>query len=157
MNPRESIVNLARKTGLGTASTSKRLQSLISERLIRIATIIDTRALGFSTEAITFVKVKPGQITSVADSFVKDTRVYHISIIAGPFNLFLWSIFRDSAEMSHFLRYELGTMPGVIGHETMVQVGAPRLWWRPLLSQPKASGLDSDGVGLNNHQTSAET
>jgi len=127
LNPRESIVNLAKRIGLSSISTSRKLQSLITDNITRIVAICDPSVLGYNTQTVTFMRVKPGHIFSVADSLVKDRRVPFVGITTGRFNICLWAIFQDSSEMSHFVRHELAAMPSVIGYEMMVLGNTPKL------------------------------
>jgi len=124
--PRESVAGLARKVGISRSLAKHKLQTLLDEGIIRVVSIVDPEALGLETRAVIDVAVQPGKLYTVANTLSGDSRILQVAITTGPFNLLLWTVFRNWREMSSFLRNELGNIPGVISHETSLEVAIPK-------------------------------
>jgi len=122
MHPRASITDLEKGLGMSRKPITKKLQTLMNNNIIRVCSVIDPLAFGFGVEAGILVRVEPGKIRSTASTLTIDKRVNHVAIITGSFALFFIAIFHDLAELSDFLRNDLGNIPGVISHETIVYV-----------------------------------
>ena len=121
-NPRESVINLSRKLGINRIVIGRKLQELLNEKIVGVVSIINPQAFGFAVQAIIFVTVHPGKVESVADILVRYERVAHLALVTGRYNIFLWGIFRNMQDLSEFIRKELGSIPGIVDHETMIQV-----------------------------------
>ena len=59
---------------------------------------------------------------SVANGLVREKRLRNIAITTGSYQLILDAVFQDNHEMADFLTNRIGSYPGLISHETMVQV-----------------------------------
>lgn len=123
LNPRESIGVLGAKIGLSRQTTAIKLRRLLDEKIVRVVSIIEPKSFGFSIYASIFVKVRFNRLVPIAHALAADKRISHVAIHAGPFNIMLTMIFRDLEEMTSFLMNDLGGIPGVVGHETLVSVG----------------------------------
>ncbi|MDD5095257.1 MAG: Lrp/AsnC family transcriptional regulator [Dehalococcoidia bacterium] len=130
LSPRESISDLGEKIGMSRQTTAKKLKALLEEKIIRVVSMANLPAFGFVAGVYVFLRVKLDRIVSVAHTLTADTRISDISIITGRFNLMLHMTFRSVEEMSRFLTGELGSIPGVIDQETMIQIGRAHLSFR---------------------------
>jgi len=79
----------------------------------------DLFALGYRATVGLVLKVHPSSIESVAEQLASDTRILHVVICAGRYDIVAWGVFANSAEMSRFIRENLGNIPGVITRETV--------------------------------------
>lgn len=125
-HPRESIKNLAAKLGMSRIWTSRKLQALLDDNIIKVVSIVKPPAFGLNVEATIFVKVHPGKVTELAASLAPNTSISHVFIINGQFDLLLFAVFRDASELSDFLANDLGNKPGVISYETALQLALPK-------------------------------
>jgi len=129
-NPRENIDSLARKVGLSRKTAARKLQRLLDEDIVRIVSITDPIAMGFTLHALIFLRVRLDKLLSVADSLIAHERTTHVIILGGTHNMLVVAAFRALGEMSSFLRSELGAMEGVINRETMIHIGRPKWSFR---------------------------
>lgn len=125
-HPRESIKNLGKKLGLSRISTSRKLQRLVNQNIIRVVSIIKPSAVGYDVQAAIFVRVHPGKVIELAVSLAPNKNISHVFIINGQFDLLLLVVFRDTGELSDFLANDLGNRAGVIYHETALQLALPK-------------------------------
>ncbi|MFA4835570.1 MAG: Lrp/AsnC family transcriptional regulator [Dehalococcoidia bacterium] len=125
-SPRESPTSLASKVGMSRLVATKRLQMLLDRRVVRVVCIADPVIFGYHVSAGIMVKVLPGhKIGVVAKALASYTRIQKVTIIAGLFDLFLHCKFHDIKEMNNFLVDELGNVPGIMRHETLLELGLP--------------------------------
>ena len=125
-DPRKSLTDLGKGIGMSRMSASRKLQTLLDENVLKVVIIPDSAKLGFGTQAGIFVRVRPGRINAVAQALGAHKRIHHVVVTAGRFDMLLWGIFRDSNELSDFIRTHVGGLPGVISHETMLDVSVPK-------------------------------
>jgi len=127
INPRETINSLAKKVGLTRQTAAKKLQRLLDEDTMRIISVIDPVAIGFSLHAVILLQVEFDRLLSLADIMTAHKSTSHVAIVDSTYNLLVAAAFRDLGEMSHFLRSELGEMTGVIHRETLIHIEPPRM------------------------------
>ncbi len=126
LNPRESVMNLAKKLGVNRWLIGNRLKALLANRVIQVFGLLSPSYLGLKVRVFIFVNVQPGKVRSVAENLIIEKRVQQIHIITGSFDLFLVAIFPDMEELSDFLKNHLGSYSGVVSHETMIQVSCAK-------------------------------
>jgi len=124
--PRERIIDLAKKLGTNRQLIGRRLQSLLADDVAEVISFIRPSALGLHVRVIILVRLQPGTVRSVANSLVAEQSVQQIHLIAGPFDLLLTAVFPDADALFCFLKNHLDSYPGVISHETMLQVSAEK-------------------------------
>lgn len=115
---RRSYAAIARAVGLSEAATRQRVQRLLDERVIQIATITDAEAVGFHRQALLGVNVE-GDIGAVADKLVGVPEAEYVVVCAGRFDLLVELVCTDDV---HLLRVtdDLRLVPGVRRAETFV-------------------------------------
>ena len=119
-NPKQSQAEIAKKIGAGTTTVRRRLNRLLDDRIIRIVAIADPRALGYQIRAAIGIRVCPDKIDTVADKLASYANVHYALITTGPYNLVVWAVFRDTEELSNFIRHELGNIEGLVNYECML-------------------------------------
>jgi Lrp/AsnC family transcriptional regulator, regulator for asnA, asnC and gidA len=127
MQPKRSITDLSRRLGACRRTVQSRLETLQTESVVSTHTVANQRIFGLYVTALIFVKVQSGKISDLTSVLAHDQRIPHIGVVSGRFDVFLWARFRDSDEMSEFVRKNLGDIPGVIKYEVFVQLGRPQL------------------------------
>ncbi len=125
-NPRENIDSLASKVHLTRQTAARRLQKLLDEDIVRIVSITDPVAMGFSVYVSILLKVQLDKLLSVADILVAHKRTTHVIIVGGTYNMLVAAAFRDAGEMSRFLRSEIGGMGGILDREILINIGRPK-------------------------------
>ena len=123
LEPRDTYESLGKKAGVSRQLAAKRLKKFMDTGVVRVFSLIDPLKLGYSVCAYIFIKVLLNRIMPVTIILADHPKVKYVSIITGASNIMIYAAFRDVDEMSCFLTDELSIIPGIIGHETMIQVG----------------------------------
>ncbi len=119
-NPRQSHTQLAKKLGIVRHTVRRKLDGLLDDGVIQIVAIPDPFVLGYRARAGILIKASPGRLQTIADELITDERIQQVIINAGRYDIMTWAVFRDSEEMTAFVRGKLGCIPGIISHETIV-------------------------------------
>jgi len=126
-NPRETITGLSKRLGMSRISVSRKLQALRADNIISVGCLARAAAFGYNVPTSILIRARNGDIEAVADALAADGRTYHVIILAGRFDICAWITFKDSQEMASYLRNDIGTIPGIVHHETMFEVGLGKL------------------------------
>jgi Lrp/AsnC family transcriptional regulator for asnA, asnC and gidA len=119
-DPQQPQADIAKKLGASTTTVRRRLKRLLDERIIRIVAIADPRALGYNVRAMIGIKSRPGMLDAVAEKLASYANVHYELLTTGPYDLISWVVFRDTDELSDFIRKELGDIDGIAGYESML-------------------------------------
>ncbi len=119
-NALQTQAELAVTLGTSTSSARRRLQRLLDENILRIVAIADPVALGYKTRATIGINVQPSKVDAVAEELASFKCAHHVLINTGRFDLIVSTDFRGPEDLSSFIREELGTISGLLSHETMV-------------------------------------
>jgi DNA-binding Lrp family transcriptional regulator len=123
LSPRESFKDMGDKLGVHRKLVARKIQSLLTDNVIQVVSIVEPSFFGLNVPVFILVKVRPGKIRSMANDLVAERRVHHICITSGPSELFVTAVFRDLGELSDFLMNRLGNYEGVVSHETLIRLG----------------------------------
>lgn len=123
---RQSNAELARKIGTSKATARRKLNSLLDEGVIRVVAVADPPSLGYNTVATMGINVHPGDVDVVAEKLASYGNVHVVIICAGRYDIIAWVMFRDSEDLSSFIRNELGKIPGLVHAETMIYLKIKR-------------------------------
>jgi Lrp/AsnC family transcriptional regulator for asnA, asnC and gidA len=116
---RRSYAAIARAVGLSEAATRQRVQRLIDERIIQIATVTDPNAIGFHRMALLGIKVE-GEIRGVADKLTGLDEAEYVVICGGQFDILVELICEDDEHLLRTIDGSVRTIPGVASTETFV-------------------------------------
>jgi len=119
-NPQQPQVDIARRLGASETTVRRRLKRLLDEGIIRIVAIADPRALGYNVRAMIGIKTQPGMLDAVAEKLASYANVHYALLTTGPYDLIAWGVFRNTDELSGFIRKELGAIEGITGYESML-------------------------------------
>lgn len=119
LSPRQTVTEIATKLGINRSTAGRKLQTLLDDGLVRVVSIPNATALGYSIQVLVLVKILSGKIHAVADEVARHEQVRHVSITAGQSDLTVWAAFRDMPDLHQFIGY-VGTIPGVLSHETLM-------------------------------------
>jgi Lrp/AsnC family transcriptional regulator for asnA, asnC and gidA len=116
---RRSYAAIARAVGLSEAATRQRVQRLIDERIVQIATITDPHAIGFHRVALLGIKVE-GEIRGVADKLSALEEAEYVVICGGQFDILCELLCRDDEHLLRTVDDSVRTIPGVRSTETFI-------------------------------------
>ena len=115
---RRSYAAIARAVGLSEAATRQRVQHLIDDGVIQIATVTDASAVGFNRMALLGIKVE-GDIRRVADKLVGINEADYVVLSAGQFDILVEVVCVDDRHLLE-ITDSVRSIPGVSSTETFV-------------------------------------
>jgi Lrp/AsnC family transcriptional regulator for asnA, asnC and gidA len=110
---RASNVELARQVGVSEATVRKRLDRLLSERVVRIAATPDAPKVGLSTVTFINLDVDLAHLDRIADQLACLPQVRAIYYTGGDSDLILEAWFPSGDQLLHFLTRQIASIPGV--------------------------------------------
>ncbi len=117
---RQTNAELARKIGTSKATARRKLNALLDEGVIRVLAVADPPALGYKTVATMGINVHPGEVDNVAEKLASYGNIRFVIITAGRYDVIAWAMFKESEDLSGFIRNELGNIRGLLSAETMI-------------------------------------
>ncbi|WP_336631929.1 MULTISPECIES: Lrp/AsnC family transcriptional regulator [unclassified Microbacterium] len=110
---RQPLSRLASVLGLAASTVHGRIARLVSRGVIRRFTVeVDPTALGYQTEALVSVRIRPGaraQLTRFADELKSHPDVAQYFYVAGAEDFVIHFRGRDSADLRAFVTDHLST------------------------------------------------
>lgn len=110
---RTSLVDLASAADLTPGRASRRLQTLISDRVVHIHVELAPAALGYHARANLWLRVHPSEIKSVGHALAQMPEVGFAAAMSGRNNLHAIVHCRNLNELFEFTSDRVGTLPGV--------------------------------------------
>lgn len=114
---------LARKIGTSRGNAGRRLQRLLDEKISRVSTFTNPRALGYQAAAMIGIRVLPGQLNTVAEELCRRRGVLSVVVGTGRHDILIWTLFTGATEIAGFLDRELGSIAGIMSTETTIIIG----------------------------------
>jgi Lrp/AsnC family transcriptional regulator for asnA, asnC and gidA len=112
-NGRASNVQIARQVGVSEATVRKRLDRLVSERVVRITAVPDAGRIGLATVTFIAMDVDLSQLDRIADQLSRLPEVRTIYYTTGESDLILEAWFSSSDELLRFLTHRIASIPGI--------------------------------------------
>lgn len=131
---RASYTDLARRADTTALTARRRLEALVGDQVIRLATEVDLARLGIRTEALLWITVAPGGLEETGRELSRHPQVRFASATTGSANLLVAVAAADLNALYHFLNDTIGALP----HVTTLEV-------TPILSGVKRTGLVRPG------------
>lgn len=122
-NPRLTHTYLAERLKSSRPTASAKLQGLLNEGVARIICRANRNALGYGLQIGTLMRVQPSRILDVAERLVSNRAIHHVLASSGRYDLIAWASFKNSDEVSTFLRIWLGSVSGITAYETALNLG----------------------------------
>jgi Lrp/AsnC family transcriptional regulator for asnA, asnC and gidA len=144
---RASNVEIARRAGVSEATVRKRLDRLISERVIRVAAIPSPAEVGFSTVTFVSLDIDLSQLDSIADRLAQFPEVRAIYYTSGDNDLIVEAWFGSDDKLLHFLTRQIATIPGIRGSATshvLRTLKDSSTWVLPSSAPPRILVVDDD-------------
>ncbi len=154
-NPRQPNTETASKLGLSRSTVQARLQKLYDTKIIRTVAVADPMAVGNTTCVLIGINALPGQILAVADQLASHSKIQHLMLCIGRFDIIALTLFRKRADFLNFLVNDVGTLSGVTHVETMLTLKHIKLMGpllsdenEPQLRQIPVTNIDSLDIAL---------
>ncbi|HUB04304.1 MAG TPA: Lrp/AsnC family transcriptional regulator [Solirubrobacteraceae bacterium] len=113
---------IARSLGVAEGTVRFRATRLQDEGILRILALADPFALGYAVQASVLVRVTPTEHARVAETLTEWPEVMYLSSCAGSADLYMHVICRDHDDLWQILAERLGTLEGVVGTETFMEL-----------------------------------
>jgi Lrp/AsnC family transcriptional regulator, regulator for asnA, asnC and gidA len=111
---RMSSADIARRIGgITERSVRYRLEHLTQEGIIRVAPIVNPKALGYAVTADVFIEVEPGQIMAVARKMAEFDCVTYVACSTGASDLSIQIVAMDNEELYRFVTEVVANVAGV--------------------------------------------
>ena len=110
---RTSNVEIARQVGVSEATIRKRLDRLVSARIIRITAVPDAAGTGFSTISFMTLTVDLARSGQIADEIAGLPEVRTIHLTSGGSELLVEAWFTSSDDLLRFMTQHIGGIAGI--------------------------------------------
>ncbi|WP_405728287.1 Lrp/AsnC family transcriptional regulator [Streptomyces sp. NBC_00028] len=110
---RAGYPELQRATGRSESAVKRRLAALLASGAVYIDIEYFSEALGFPRAAALWITTAPGALHSVGQALAAHDEVAFASATAGPSNLMVTAVVRDTAAFYAYLSGPLGRLEGV--------------------------------------------
>ena len=115
---RMSNVEIARQVGVSEATVRKRLDRLVSARIIRVTAVPDAASTGFSTIAFMTLSVDLARAGQIADEIARLPEVRTIHLASAGSEILVEAWFTSSDDLLRFMSQQIGGIPGIRVTET---------------------------------------
>jgi Lrp/AsnC family transcriptional regulator for asnA, asnC and gidA len=119
---RRPFREIGRALGVSEATVRARFRRLEHSGVVRILAFADPFRLGGSVLALVLIRVEPEAHNRVAETIASWPEVSYISSLMGSADLYVQVICRDNDALWALVAERLGTLPGVLGSETMLEM-----------------------------------
>ncbi|HSR34932.1 MAG TPA: Lrp/AsnC family transcriptional regulator [Anaerolineae bacterium] len=110
---RASNVDIARQVGVSEATVRKRLERMLSARMLRVTAVPDAARVGFSTIALMTLTVDLARGRQIADQIARLPEVRTVHLTTGGSELIVEAWFTSSDELLRFMTQEIGPISGI--------------------------------------------
>ena len=146
-NGRMSNVDIAREVHVTEATIRKRLERLLSEKVIHIVAMPNHDRVGFPIETIILLQVELLRLESVSQALAQMAPVRWVKLATGEYDIIFDAVFAKDEDLLQFLTEEVATIPGVIKTATshvLRQVKSIHEWVLPGEGPPLVLVVDDD-------------
>ncbi|MFI9773634.1 Lrp/AsnC family transcriptional regulator [Streptomyces sp. NPDC051956] len=115
---RAGYPELQRATGRSESAVKRRLDQLIASGSLYIDIEYDTTRLGFTNGAVLWITAAPASLDTVGRALAGHEEIAYAAATAGPSNLVVTVVTRDTADLYAYISGKLGRLEGVQHVET---------------------------------------
>ncbi len=102
---RKSYREIAGELGVATSTVFNRVKALLRRGVVKgFVTLLDYAKLGYKLTALILIRVSRGKLTEVEREIAKFTNVTCVYDITGEFDVAVIGKFRDTSELSSFVK-----------------------------------------------------
>jgi DNA-binding Lrp family transcriptional regulator len=131
---RAPYTDLARRADTTPVTARRRLEALVGDQVLRLATEVDLARLGIRTEALLWITVAPGGLEETGHQLSRHPQVRFAAATTGAANLLVAVAAADLNALYHFLSDTVGALTHISTIEAT-----------PILSGVKRTGLVRPG------------
>jgi Lrp/AsnC family transcriptional regulator for asnA, asnC and gidA len=157
---RMSNVDLARTLVMAEGTVRKRVDRLISERVIRVVVLPNPATVGCPLLAVIMLCVDLAHIERVGQMLKETPEVRWVAHATGKYDLILEAAFASDEQLLHFLTGQLAGIPGIQSTTTahvLRTVKSLADWRLPQLPPPTILVVDDDADYVEMTRTVLET
>lgn len=121
-DPRKQNTELAQVCRVSEATVRRHIDDLVSSGTLLLTAIPNAARLGYPIMAFHGFRVQISRVASVAERLCEFPELHYVSICAGRIDVLTWGDFSSNDHLSDFMSNKLGSIPGIIGTETLVQL-----------------------------------
>ena len=119
---RRPFAAIARTVGVTEGTVRFRVARLQDEGILHIVAFANPFPLGYSVQASVLLRTMPSAHDAVAETVAKWPEVMYVSSCAGSADLYMHVVCRDNDEMWRLLGERLGSVQGILGSETLMEL-----------------------------------
>ncbi|MGI5340888.1 Lrp/AsnC family transcriptional regulator [Streptomyces sp. CA-181903] len=110
---RAGLVGLAAAADSTPGRVSRRLRTLLRQRVVYIDVEIAPAALGFHARANLWLRVHPSEVKNAGRALAREPEIAFAAAISGPYNVHAVAHCRDFDELFEFTSDRIGALPGL--------------------------------------------
>jgi DNA-binding Lrp family transcriptional regulator len=115
---RATYPELQRATGRSESVVKRRLAALLASGAVYVDVEYHSETLGYACSAVLWITTAPAALHSVGEALATHDEIAFAAATAGPSNLVVTAVARDTAGLYAYLSGRLGTLEGVQHVET---------------------------------------
>jgi len=149
-NGRRSNVEIARTLGLSESTIRKRIDRLLSEKVICITTVPDSAQMGWPVDVLIFLRVETSHLDEVGQRMAAFPMVHSVTLATGDYDLFVRACFPANDSLLRFLTADLAGIAGITRTTThhLLRVIKDVSHWRIPEPEPPCILLADDDPGF---------
>ena len=101
-DPRQTAAELSKQLGVSIATVRRKLRTFSDLDIIKVITIQNPSALGYTIHATLLIEAVSSNISSVANQLAACKEVKHIAIMSGVFTIMAWAAFESADCLQRF-------------------------------------------------------
>lgn len=157
---RMSNVDVARALGMSEATVRKRVDRLLTEKVIRVVALPDLAVVGYPVLTLVTLKVDLARVEAVSKALAALPKVRWVSYATGEYDLALEAAFSSDEELVSFLTEQLAAIPGILSVSTAHVLRTTKTvadWRLPSAPPPTILIVDDDPDFVEMTRTVLET
>jgi len=124
---RKASTEIARKLGVPRTTVARRIERLVSQRIITIGVFANSQRIGLPLHVMIEVDVEPRKHAAVVAALVTLDEIRWVGTATGHYDILLEGMLRSNAHLQHFLIEVLGTIDGITRLSTAHILGIEKL------------------------------
>ena len=125
-NPLASNSELGLRLYASRNTIARRVQTLLSQKIISISVIRHISESGTGTMAYFFINASGGRVNKVAEALSAQSQIDQVNITTGQYDIMAFGKFHDNQGLLEFLRTGVGGIQDVAGCQTMIILAATK-------------------------------
>ena len=153
---RKASTEIARKLGVPRTTVARRIERLVSQRIITIGVFANSQRIGLPLHVMIEIDVEPRKHATIVAALVTLDEIRWVGTAIGHYDILLEGMFRSSEHLQHFLVEVLGAIDGVTRLRTSQILGIEKLafnWEQMLGASPDKTTNKKDEAATGRART----